>query len=410
MTVASWADGRQTVRPVPARTRCPRVVPAADWAAVAAGVEQRHRALNAFLADAYRAAGRRRGDADRAPEVVRAGRAAGVGGRAQPRPRPDAVGQAWPGQPRAALAAADVLRTADGGVAGRRRPPAGARRPRLRPRQPRQRCAPPCPGCSPARAPADPRGRRAAAARRALAAAAPPACAGTPRIAVLSAGRERQRLVRARPAGRRAGRAAGPRGRPLAADGRRGRGRRRRRAAPGRRALPPLRRRHARGLPDADRAAAGRAAHRGRAVGPARPGQRAGQRARRRRRHLRLGAGDDPLLPGRGAAARARCRPGCWPTTSSGRRCATGCTSWSSSRSPGTAAGARSSARPARPPSWPRCRRRSPPRPTASSRRSRWRPRTVPTLVDGGLQPRHVDLRVFSVSRAGGTARRCRRR
>jgi len=72
VAVASWSDGRQTVRPLPLDP-VPRIVPAHEWAQVEAGVEQRHRALNAFLADAYRAAGRRRGDADRDPEVVRAG-------------------------------------------------------------------------------------------------------------------------------------------------------------------------------------------------------------------------------------------------------------------------------------------------------------------------------------------------
>src|SRR5688500_14763450 len=113
VTVASWTDGRQTVRPYPLDP-VPRIVGAADWSRVEAGVEQRHRALNAFPADAYRAAGRRRGDADRAPEVVRAGVLPEWAVAHSPGRDPDAVGQAWPGQARAGLAATDVVRTAAG--------------------------------------------------------------------------------------------------------------------------------------------------------------------------------------------------------------------------------------------------------------------------------------------------------
>ena len=113
VTVATWSDGRQTVRPFP-MDPLPRVVPAREWARVAAGVEQRHRALNAFLADAYRAAGRRRGDVDRQPELVRAGVLPEWAVAHSPARNPDAVGQAWPGQPRATVAAVDVLRTPAG--------------------------------------------------------------------------------------------------------------------------------------------------------------------------------------------------------------------------------------------------------------------------------------------------------
>src|SRR5690348_3547188 len=65
VVLSSWADGRQLRRTLPLDP-VPRPVPAAEWARIAAGVEQRHRALGAFVADAYRAAGRRRGDPDRA--------------------------------------------------------------------------------------------------------------------------------------------------------------------------------------------------------------------------------------------------------------------------------------------------------------------------------------------------------
>ena len=54
----------------------PRVIPAAEWEPLAAGLCQRVRALNAFLADAY---GERR--------IVAAGRDAGAGDRGLPAPR-----------------------------------------------------------------------------------------------------------------------------------------------------------------------------------------------------------------------------------------------------------------------------------------------------------------------------------
>jgi uncharacterized circularly permuted ATP-grasp superfamily protein len=162
----------------------PRVVSAADWATVAAGVQQRHRALNAFLADAYRAAGRRRGDADRDPELVRAGVLPQWAVAQSPARHPDAVGQARPGQQRATVAAVDVLRTASGewmAAADHLQVPAGlgyalANRESARAALPDLTAA----------APDDPRAALTVL-RDGLAAAAPP---GTPapRIAVLSAG------------------------------------------------------------------------------------------------------------------------------------------------------------------------------------------------------------------------------
>jgi carboxylate-amine ligase len=127
VTVGSWSDGRQQVRPLPLDP-VPRVVTAAEWATVAAGVEQRHRALNAFLADAYRAAGRRRSDADRSAEIVQAGVLPEWAVAHSPGRDPGAIALAWPGQPRATLAATDVVRTPDAGwtvVADNLRVPAG---------------------------------------------------------------------------------------------------------------------------------------------------------------------------------------------------------------------------------------------------------------------------------------------
>jgi uncharacterized circularly permuted ATP-grasp superfamily protein len=183
VSVASWSDGRQTVRPLPLDP-FPRVVPAGAWAQVAAGVEQRHRALNAFLADAYRAAGRRRGDADRAPEVVRAGVLPEWAVAHSPARHADAVGQAWPGQPRATVAAVDVLRTPAGAwvaTADHLRVPAGlgyalANRDSARAALPELSDL----------APSDP-WDAIALLRAGLASAAPPG-GGTPRIAVLTAG------------------------------------------------------------------------------------------------------------------------------------------------------------------------------------------------------------------------------
>jgi uncharacterized circularly permuted ATP-grasp superfamily protein len=113
VAVVTWEDGRRTERPLPLDP-VPRVLAAAEWEGLAAGVAQRHRALDAFLADAYRAAGRRRGDADRDPEVVRAGVLPAWVAAHSPSREPEAVSLAWPGQPRATLAATDLLRATDG--------------------------------------------------------------------------------------------------------------------------------------------------------------------------------------------------------------------------------------------------------------------------------------------------------
>jgi uncharacterized circularly permuted ATP-grasp superfamily protein len=185
VAVATWADGRQTVRLLPLDP-IPRLVSASDWAVVAAGVEQRHRALNAFLAEAYRAAGRRRDDADHAPQVVRAGVLPEWAVAHSPGRDPDAVGQAWPAQPRATIAAADVLRTADGSWIVAKddlRVPAGlgyalANRQSLRAA---------LPGLFADLRPVDPFDA-VPLLRAGLEAAAPAGISGTPRIAVLTSG------------------------------------------------------------------------------------------------------------------------------------------------------------------------------------------------------------------------------
>jgi uncharacterized circularly permuted ATP-grasp superfamily protein len=185
VAVATWADGRQTVRPLPLDP-IPRLVTAADWAVVAAGVEQRHRALNAFLAEAYRAAGRRRNDADRAPQVVRAGVLPEWAVAHSPGRDPDAVGQAWPGQPRATVAVADVLRTADGSwvvAKDHLRVPAGLGYALAN----RKSLAAGLPGLFADLRPVDPLDA-VPLLRAGLEGAAPPSVSGTPQIAVLTSG------------------------------------------------------------------------------------------------------------------------------------------------------------------------------------------------------------------------------
>ena len=190
MVAREWADGRQRIRPI-RLDPLPRVVESATWARLAAGVEQRHRALNAFLADAYRRAGRRRGDpdAERAPEIVRAGVVPAWAVAHSPGRAPDAVGLAWPGQPRSAVAAVDLLRTSAGNWVARAdhlQVPAGlgvalANRSGMAAALPSLAAA----------------GRAAGLVdpwvaipllRRALREAAPPGCPGAPRMAILSAG------------------------------------------------------------------------------------------------------------------------------------------------------------------------------------------------------------------------------
>ncbi|RBY89661.1 circularly permuted type 2 ATP-grasp protein [Blastococcus sp. TF02A-30] len=185
VALGTWTDGRLHRHPLHLDA-LPRPLPAVEWRLLAAGVEQRHRALNAFLADAYRAAGRRRGDRDREPGIVRAGVLPEWAVAHNPARDPGAVGLAWPGQPRAALAAVDLVRTDDGGwvVTGDDlRVPAGlgfalADRADLRAVVPELFAAV---------GPADP-ADAVPLLHAGLAAAAPPAAPGAPRIAVLTAG------------------------------------------------------------------------------------------------------------------------------------------------------------------------------------------------------------------------------
>ena len=187
VAVSRWVDGRQELRPVPLDP-VPRPVDPGTWTALSRGVAQRHRALNAFLADAYRPAGRRRGDPDRAADIVRAGVLPDWAVTSGPGRDPDAVSRAWPGQPRAAVAAADVVRTAGGRwvvVRDVLRAPSGigfalANRENARAATPQLFAAA-------GRRVADP-SEAVAGLRAALAGAAPPGGERPPRIALLSHG------------------------------------------------------------------------------------------------------------------------------------------------------------------------------------------------------------------------------
>jgi carboxylate-amine ligase len=185
VALGGWYDGRHSVRPLPLDP-VPRIVAADEWAAIAAGVEQRHRAFNDFLADAYRPAGRRRGDPDRAPLISRAGVLPEWAVNAHPSRNADAVGMAWPGQARVTLAATDLVRTPGGWVVvgDDLRTPWGlgfalAARDDLRAAVPA--LFPDSGG------PADP-SDAVPVLRLALESAAPPTCDSPPRLAVLSVG------------------------------------------------------------------------------------------------------------------------------------------------------------------------------------------------------------------------------
>jgi uncharacterized circularly permuted ATP-grasp superfamily protein len=184
----SYVDGRLEERPFPL-CPVPRVLPADDWAHVARGVEQRHRALNAFLADVYRPAGRRRTDTDRQPEIVRAGVVPDWIVTTSPGHRPEAVGWADPAQQRITVSGLDLLRGPAGWVVleDNLRVPSGigyALSNRVS-----GRAALPGPYADAEAAGLVDPGGAVDLLRAALADAAPPACEGDPQLALLTDGR-----------------------------------------------------------------------------------------------------------------------------------------------------------------------------------------------------------------------------
>jgi uncharacterized circularly permuted ATP-grasp superfamily protein len=183
--VAVRRDGRPAVRPVPVDP-VPRLVDRRSWAALCAGVEQRHRALDAFLSDVYRAGGRRRSDPDRAPEIVRAGALTEWAVVRSPGHDPAAVALAWAGQRRIGVLACDVVGTGDGRwlVRGDDARGAGSLGSAL---GVRSAVAAGAPALLPPGGVADP-ATAVALLRAALEAAAPPSCAAAPAVAVLRSG------------------------------------------------------------------------------------------------------------------------------------------------------------------------------------------------------------------------------
>ncbi|MBB3676671.1 circularly permuted type 2 ATP-grasp protein [Modestobacter versicolor] len=183
----AFVDGRLVERPFPL-CPVPRVLSAADWAHLSAGVEQRTRALNAFLADVYRPAGRRRTDPDQHPEVVRAGIVPPWIVAASPGLRPGAVGLAAPGQPRITVSGLDLLHGPDGWVVleDNLRVPSGIGY-ALTNRDSGRAALPQLYADAEAAGLVDP-GESIALLRAALADAAPPGCPGVPQLGLLTDG------------------------------------------------------------------------------------------------------------------------------------------------------------------------------------------------------------------------------
>jgi carboxylate-amine ligase len=188
VVLGTFVDGRLEERPFP-MCPVPRVVPAGDWAQLSRGVEQRTRALNAFLTDVYRPAGRRRTDPDQDAEIVRSGIVPAHLVSANPGHRPAAVGLGWPGQQRVTVSGLDLLRGPDGWVVleDTLRVPSGIGF-ALANRDSGRAVLPGLYRDAEAAGLADPSGA-VDLLRAALADAAPPRCDGEPQLGLLSDGR-----------------------------------------------------------------------------------------------------------------------------------------------------------------------------------------------------------------------------
>jgi uncharacterized circularly permuted ATP-grasp superfamily protein len=183
----SYVDGRLEERAFPL-CPVPRVLSAADWDHLSRGVEQRTRALNAFLADVYRPAGRRRTDSDQHPEVVRAGVVPEWIVTASPGHRPAAVGLAAAGQQRITVSGLDLLHGPRGWVVleDNLRVPSGIGY-ALTNRDSGRAALPQLYAEAEAAGLVDP-GEAVALLRAALADAAPAGCTGVPQLGLLTDG------------------------------------------------------------------------------------------------------------------------------------------------------------------------------------------------------------------------------
>lgn len=186
VVVGAFVDGELREMPFPLDP-LPRVVPAEDWAHVSRGAEQRTRALNAFLADVYRPVGRRRGDTrDTRPEAVRAGVVPEWLVTRSPGYRAAAASLAAPGQQRATVAGLDLLRGGDGWVVleDDLRVPSGLGYAIVNRESSRTALPELFAGVGALPEPHE----ALAVLHAALADAAPPACTGTPQVALLTDG------------------------------------------------------------------------------------------------------------------------------------------------------------------------------------------------------------------------------
>ncbi|KQS68507.1 circularly permuted type 2 ATP-grasp protein [Modestobacter sp. Leaf380] len=181
----TFVDGELQELPFP-MDPLPRVVTGTDWAHLSRGVEQRTRALNAFLADAYRPVGRRRGDTrDTRPEAVQAGVVPEWLVTRSPGYRAAAASLAVPGQQRVTVAGLDLLHGRDGWVVleDNLRVPSGLGYAIVNRDSSRTALPQLFDGMS------LPEPHEAVAVlHAALADAAPPACTGTPQVALLTDG------------------------------------------------------------------------------------------------------------------------------------------------------------------------------------------------------------------------------
>ena len=362
----------------------PRLIDAAEWAAASAGLAQRARALTAFLADAYgeradRGRGRGAGAGDRVGRLPRAADADGLevrAGRVRRRAGPGArrrrraAGAGGQHAHPVGLAYAIGARAGGGRRAGR----PGARRAPGRPRT-CSRCSPPRSGA--ARPTAADRPARGAALRRA----------------------GQQRLARAPRAG------ATHMGLPLVTPADLSvRGGRLHAALGGGRARAPSTWSTAAPTRTGCATSTGRPTWLPELLLPARPrghadrGQPPGLGRGRRQARARLRGGDGRASTWTRSRCCARCPPTTWATPSSCPRPWSGSASWWSSPATATAASGVVLCRHcsaeelrARPSAW--CASD----PDSFVAQELVTLSTHPTVIDGRLAPRHVDLRPFVV-------------
>ena len=300
--------GRRRAAAVPGRSRAPHHPCARMGDALAAGLTQRARAIEAFLRDVY---GPARIVADGVLDARRSVTTRRAGARRPRRCRRVSSGR------RSSASTSSATPSAAGGCS---RTTSGCRRASATRSACASSCARRCPNSPTAR-----HARPATAHRTARphAAGVRPARAGRPGGRAAVRRRGQLGLVRAPDSGR-GRRAAAGRARATSTVTR---GRRVRRRQARRRALPALDVELV-DLVDDDRARVGAGILEAARTATVVAGERAGQRGGRRQGDVRLRPRHHRVLPGRAAAARARCPPTAAPIPPSSSRCSTGWTSW----------------------------------------------------------------------------------